>query len=288
MRSCGVGEQAVAVEPLDVVALERRAVAPDVDAVLVHRADQHGAGDGAAERRGVEVGAAAGADVERAAGQRGEALLDELGAAVDGAGDLGAVLHAPGRGRPSMSGSSYWPMSRGVGARHGALVAHPGDGDGGVEAAGERDADALADGQGGQDLAHRGFLLVGADRGAVGCGARGRTGARVAGERQEPLGQGGSAVGSSADHQHGVVAGDGAEDVVELGPVERGGQELRGARRGAQQRQVGRTRRPRPAARRAAGPAGSRRPPTRLRRAGCGRRPRRARRRRARRRRAGP
>ena len=74
----GVGEQAVAVEPLDVVALEGRAVAPDVDAVLVHGADQHGAGHGAAERRGVEVGAAAGADVEGAAGHRGEALLDEL------------------------------------------------------------------------------------------------------------------------------------------------------------------------------------------------------------------
>ena len=63
----GVGEQAVAVEPLDVVALEGRAVAPDVDAVLVHRADQHRAGHRAAERGGVEVGAAAGADVEGAA-----------------------------------------------------------------------------------------------------------------------------------------------------------------------------------------------------------------------------
>ena len=107
----GVGEQAVAVEPLDVVALERRAVAPDVDAVLVHRAHQHGAGDGAAERRGVEVGAAAGADVERAAGQRGEALLDQRALAVDGAGDLGAVLARRGSGTLSMSGSSYWPMS---------------------------------------------------------------------------------------------------------------------------------------------------------------------------------
>ena len=95
----GVGQQAVAVEPLDVVALERRAVAPDVDAVLVHGADQHGAGDRAAERRGVEVGAAAGADVEGAAGERGEPLLDQRVPAVDGAGDLGAVLQRRGRGR---------------------------------------------------------------------------------------------------------------------------------------------------------------------------------------------
>ena len=42
----------------------------------------------------------------------------------------------------------------GVGAGHGALGAHPGDRDGGVEASGERDADAAADGKGGQNLAH--------------------------------------------------------------------------------------------------------------------------------------
>ena len=51
-----VGQQAVAVEPLDVVALEGRAVAPDLHVVLEHRADQQGAGHGAAERGGVEVG----------------------------------------------------------------------------------------------------------------------------------------------------------------------------------------------------------------------------------------
>ena len=107
----GVGEQAVAVEPLDVVALEGRAVAPDVDAVLVHRANQHRAGHRAAERRGVEVRAATGADVEGAAGQRGEALLDQGGPAVDGAGDLGAVHAGPGRGRRRCRRSSYWPMS---------------------------------------------------------------------------------------------------------------------------------------------------------------------------------
>ena len=87
-----VGEQAVAVEPLDVVALERRAVAPDVHVVGLHRPHQHRAGDGPAERGGVEVGAAGRADVERPAGQRGQALLDQLAAAVDRAGQLGAVL----------------------------------------------------------------------------------------------------------------------------------------------------------------------------------------------------
>jgi hypothetical protein len=57
----GIDEQAVAVEALDVVAFEGGAVAPDVDVVLLHGGDQHGAGDGAADGRGVEVGDAGGA-----------------------------------------------------------------------------------------------------------------------------------------------------------------------------------------------------------------------------------
>ena len=149
----GVGQQAVAVEPLDVVALEGRAVTPDVDVVLVHRPDQHGAGDGAPDRGGVEVGTAAGADVEGAARQGGEALLHELAPAVDRAGQLGAVLEGT-VGYAVDVGLVVLADVGGVGARDRALVAHPGDGDGGVQAAGEGDADALAGGQGGEDLAH--------------------------------------------------------------------------------------------------------------------------------------
>ena len=73
--------------------------------------------------------------------------------AVDGAGDLGAVLQRAGRDAVDV-GLVVLADVGGVGARDGALVAHPGDRDRGVEAAGEGDADALADGQGGQDLAH--------------------------------------------------------------------------------------------------------------------------------------
>ena len=170
-----VGEQAVAVEPLDVVALERRAVAPDVDAVLVHGADQHGAGDRAAERRGVEVRAAAGADVEGAARHGGQALLDQLGAAVDGAGDLGAVLQGA-VGDAVDVGLVVLADVGGVGARDGALGAHPGDRDGGVETSGEGDADALADGQGGENLAHGvgSFWSEWCRRRGPGSGRRGR------------------------------------------------------------------------------------------------------------------
>ena len=59
----------------------------------------------------------------------------------------------------------------GVGARDRALLAHPRDGDRGVEAAGEGDADALADGEGGQDLAHVGIPSMRVvRRGVVGSG----------------------------------------------------------------------------------------------------------------------
>ena len=150
----GVGEQAVAVEPLDVVALERRPVAPDVDAVVVHGADEHGARHGAAERGGVEVGTTGRADVERAAGQGRQPLLDQRTPAVDGARDLGAVGEGPARHALDV-GLVVLAEVGGVGARDRALVAHPRDGDRGVEPAGEGDADALSLGQGGEDLAHR-------------------------------------------------------------------------------------------------------------------------------------
>ena len=87
----GIGQQAVAVEALDVVALEGAAVAPDVDVVLLHGDHQHGAGDGAADRRGVEVVHAGGGDVEGAGLQGGDALGDQLLAAIDEARFFGAV-----------------------------------------------------------------------------------------------------------------------------------------------------------------------------------------------------
>ncbi len=149
-----VGQQAVAVEPLDVVALERRAVAPDLHVVLEHRPHQEGARDGAAERRGVEVGAPTRADVERPAGERGQTLFDQRCAAVDQARDLGTVgLRAAGH-RGDV-GLVVLTDVGGVGARDGASVAHPCDRDRGVESAGEGDADTLAGGEGSENLRHR-------------------------------------------------------------------------------------------------------------------------------------
>ena len=158
MRRLRVDEQPVAVEALDVVALVGAAVAPDVDAVVVHRLHEQRAGDGAAERRGVEVRLAGGGDVERTALQRDEALVDELGAAVDEAGLLGAVLLGP-VGHAGEVGLVVLAEVGGVGVGDRTLLAHPRDGGRRVEPAGERDADPLADRQRRQHLRHRSATL---------------------------------------------------------------------------------------------------------------------------------
>ena len=90
-------------------------------------------------------------DVERAALQGDQALVDQLGAAVDEAGRLGAVLLGPVRHAAEV-GLVVLAEVGGVGVGDGALVAHPGDGGRRVEAAGEGDADPLADGQRRQHL----------------------------------------------------------------------------------------------------------------------------------------
>ena len=149
----GVDEQAVAVEALDVVALEGGAVAPDVDVVFLHGGDEHGAGDGAADGRGVEVGDAGGGDVEGAGLERGDAFADELVAAVDEAGFFGAVLEGLA-GDVVVVGLVGLAEVGGVGVGDRALLLHPVEGGGGVEAAGEGDADFLAEGEGFEDYGH--------------------------------------------------------------------------------------------------------------------------------------
>ena len=149
----GIGEQAVAVEPLDVVALVGAAVAPDVDVVLAHGGDQHGAGDGAAERRGVEVGLARRGDVEGAALQRGHAFGHQLLAALDQARLLGAVAHRLARNLVVVGLVRLTEVRR-VGERHGALRAHPVQRGTGVEAAGKGNADVFSDGKALKDVGH--------------------------------------------------------------------------------------------------------------------------------------
>ena len=154
-----VREQTVPVEALDVVALERAPVAPDVDVVFLHRHDEHRAGDGAADRRGVEVGHAGRRDVKRAALQRRQPLGHELRAAVDQARLLGAVLQRAARDVVVVGFVGLTEVG-GVRVRNGALGPHPVERGARIETAGERDADLLADWNALKNVRH----LVGCQR----------------------------------------------------------------------------------------------------------------------------
>ena len=97
------------------------------DAVGMHGGDQQGAGDGSAQRGGVEVGLAGSGDVERTALQRHQTLVHQLGAAVDDAGRLGAVLLGA-IGHAGQVALVLLAQVGGVAVGHGALFAHPRDG----------------------------------------------------------------------------------------------------------------------------------------------------------------
>ncbi|MGY2931171.1 hypothetical protein ACVWZ6_000773 [Bradyrhizobium sp. GM6.1] len=148
-----IGQEAVAIEALDVVALEGRAVAPDVDAVLLHRRDQHRAGDGAPERRGVEIGDAAGRDMKGAGLDSGDAFVDELRAAIDQQRFLRAELHRLARDLVVI-GLIRLAEIGGIGVAARALLLHPEQRRAGIEAARKSDADFLPLGQAFQDRGH--------------------------------------------------------------------------------------------------------------------------------------
>ena len=143
----GIGQETVAVETLDVVAFIGAAVAPDVHVVFFHGGNKHGAGHSAAERGGVEIGYAAGGNVERAALDGGDAFLRELGTAVNQAGDFGAVLLGFGGDGVVVVFVGLAEIG-GVGVGVSAFEFHPQQRGGGVQPAGKGDADFLADGEG--------------------------------------------------------------------------------------------------------------------------------------------
>ena len=91
--------------------------------------------------------------MERAAGERGQALLDEGRLAVDQAGALGAVGAGPAGHRRDI-GLVVLAEVGGVGVGHRPLLAHPRDRNRRVKAAGEGDTDTFTDRQGGEHLGH--------------------------------------------------------------------------------------------------------------------------------------
>jgi hypothetical protein len=148
-----IGQQAVAIEPLDVVALVRAAVGEDVDAVFLHGADDRRRRHGAAERRRVVVGHAGGRDVERAGLQRGDSFGDQLGAAVYESSPFCAVLDRATRDRLVVVFVGLAEVGR-VRIRDGAFDPHPVQRGTRVESAGERDANFLAGRKTFKDCAH--------------------------------------------------------------------------------------------------------------------------------------
>src|SRR3954454_1180815 len=145
-----VDEQPVAIEALDVVALVRRSVAPDVDAVLGHRMHELRPGDRAPERRRVEVPAPRRLDVKRPALQSRQSLARERVLAVD----EHRVLGAEGE-RLRGNGADVWlvvlPEVRGERVGDRAVLAHPRERAARVEAAREGDFHPFPDGERPQD-----------------------------------------------------------------------------------------------------------------------------------------
>ena len=221
-----VDEQAVAIEALDVVALVGAAVAPDVDAVVVHRLDQQRAGDGPSERRRVEVRLAGRGDVEGTALQGHQALAHELGPAVDEAGVLGAVLRRP-VGHAAEVGLVVLPEVGRVGVGDRPLGAHPGDRGRRVEPAGEGDADALADRQRQQDpaRAHPANVLRRCERLSASEGAASNCAGSMRRGRGTQFTVRPVAAGEAGDGEERAGGGDRQLDHAEprdLGDVERG------------------------------------------------------------------
>ena len=98
--------------------------------------------------------------MERAALERDEPFVDELRAAVDDLRRLGAVAE---RALGDVGDVLLVDLAEVGGERVGdaALLADPGDRDGGVETAREGDADALADRQRLEDAGHRRSVVGG-------------------------------------------------------------------------------------------------------------------------------
>ena len=143
---CRVGEQAISIEPLDVVAFIGAAIAPDIDVVLLHRAHQQRAGHGATEGSGVEICFAGGADVECAALQGNQAFVHQLLDTIHHASNVSPILLGTRRNIGEV-GLVGLPKVGGVGAGDCTFGFHPGNCSRSIEPARKSDADSFATGQ---------------------------------------------------------------------------------------------------------------------------------------------
>ena len=138
-----IGEQPVAVEALNVVALIGRTVTPDVHAVFTHGGNEHRTRYSAAERRGVEVELTARRNMESTGLNSSDAFVHKLRTAVDQTGFFGAVFHCTAGNRFVIGLIGLSKVGRiGIGKR--ALGLHPAQRAARIEAARERDTDLFA------------------------------------------------------------------------------------------------------------------------------------------------
>ena len=148
-----VGQQAVAVEALDVIALEGAAVAPDVHVIFAHGHHQHGASHRAAQRCRVEVSRPARGHMESTALDGGKAFRNQLRPAFHQPRALGAITQRATRNIRVVSLVRLTKVRR-VGIGHRAFGAHPVQRGAGVEPAGKRYTHALAYWQTLQNVSH--------------------------------------------------------------------------------------------------------------------------------------
>ena len=141
-----IGQQAVAVETLNVVAFVGAAVAPDIHIVFFHGGNEHGAGHGAAQRRGVEVGDAAGGNGgTRRIGWR-QCLRVPTARGSQSGGHFLRRIHRFFRNGVVIVFVRLAEVG-GVGVRQCAFEFHPQQCGRGIKTAGEGDADFLTDGE---------------------------------------------------------------------------------------------------------------------------------------------
>ena len=153
-----VGQETVAVEAFNIVTFIRAAVAPDVDAVFLHRSDQPRAGHGAAKRSRVVINTASSGDVESVALDSGNTFTHQLGTTIHQACTFSAKSESFLRNGSIIAFVGLTEIS-GISIRACAFLLHPQQSGGRIQPAGKSDADFFTDGQVLQDgcLAHELF-----------------------------------------------------------------------------------------------------------------------------------
>ena len=139
-----IGQQPVTVKSLDVIALVSTPIPPNLYLIALHGLNQHRAGDGSANGRGIEIRNPGRGDVECPALQSRKPFMDQLLSTIDQPCQLRPTLHGP-LGDVVVIGFVGLTEIRGVTARNRSLGSHPIDRCTGVQSPRKGDPYAFAD-----------------------------------------------------------------------------------------------------------------------------------------------